>query len=185
MKILHQFCAVALVGVLAACATQTEEQKDVERTTLDQQARASLNELYGINQTAQTLSNDAEGILVFPSIVQGSLVVGAQTGDGVLFVDDQPVGYYNTSGLSFGLQAGGQAYSQVMMFMTPEALENFRNSAGFEVGVDGGVTVVEAGAAGTLNTSNLQNDIVAFVFSGQGLAGGVALDGAKYTKKDL
>lgn len=185
MKIWRQFSALAVVGVLAACATQTESEKGVERTTLEQQARASLNELYGLNQTAKTLSSDAEGVLVFPSIVQGSFVVGAQTGDGVLFINDQPAGYYNTSGLSFGLQAGGQAYSQVLMFMTPETLANFRNSSGFEVGVDGGVTVVQAGAAGSLNTNNLQNDIVAFVFSGTGLAGGVALDGAKYTKKDL
>ncbi len=87
--------------------------------------------------------------------------------------------------MSVGFQAGGQAFSQVLMFMTPETLANFRDSAGFEVGVDGGVTVIDADMAASLNTNNLQNNIVAFIFSGSGLAGGVALDGTKYTKKDL
>ena len=112
-------------------------------------------------------------------------MLGGQTGDGVLYVNERPVEYYNVSGLSFGFQAGGQAYSQVLMFMTPEVLERFRNSTGFELGVDGGVTVVNADLAGKINTSNLQNDIVAFVFGASGLAGGVAVDGIKYTKKDL
>ncbi len=185
MKAIRNFCTILLVGALAACATQTESEKGVERSTLVQQARASLTELYGLRQVAKTLSTDAQGVLVFPSIVSASLVVGGQTGDGVLFVDNQPVAYYDVSGLSFGFQAGGQAYSQVLMFMTPEALAKFRDGAGFEVGVDGGVTVVDADLATRLNTNNLQNDIVAFIFSGSGLAGGVALDGTKYTKKDL
>jgi lipid-binding SYLF domain-containing protein len=185
MKALRQLFAVALVGVLAACATQTEEQKDTQRTTLEQHARATLTELYGMNTAARTLSADAEGILVFPSIVEGSFIVGAQSGDGVLFVNDQASGYYNASGMSFGFQAGGQAYSQVLMFMTPEQLDKFRNSSGFQVGVDGGVTVISADMAAGVNTNNLQTDIVAFVFGAEGLAGGVALDGTKYTKKDL
>ena len=63
MKALRQLFAVALVGVLAACATQTEEQKDTQRTTLEQHARATLTELYGMNNTAQTLSADAEALI--------------------------------------------------------------------------------------------------------------------------
>lgn len=185
MRLLPKITAILFLAVAASCSSQTESEKATERSTLNQQAQASLTELYGTNAAARELSNRAEGILVFPSIVEGSFVVGAQTGDGVLFIDGAPVEYYDTSGLSFGLQAGGQAYSQTLMFLTPEALQKFRSSAGFEVGVDGGVTVVDANTAGTLDTNNLRHDIVAFVYSGSGLAAGVALDGTKYTKKDL
>ena len=185
MKAIRNFFAILLLGALAACATQSDNEKMVEKSTLEQQARASLNELYGLNQTAKDLSSQAQGVLVFPSIVKASFVVGGQTGDGVLFVDNKPAGYYDVSGLSFGFQAGGQAYSQVLMFLTQEALDKFRSGAGFEVGVDGGVTVIDADMAKSINTSNLKNDIVAFIYSSSGLAGGVALDGTKYTKKSL
>ncbi len=185
MKIIRQFCAIALVGTLAACATQTESQKGVERSTLDQKGRIALSELAEISPTAKALAPKANGILVFPQIVKAGFVVGGETGDGVLYVNQQPLEYYDVSGLSFGFQAGGQAYSQVLMFMSPEVLEKFRSSNGFEVGVDGGVTVIDADVGTKINTSNLQNDIVAFVFGSSGLAGGVALDGTKYTKKDL
>lgn len=185
MKIFRHVSALAVVGVLAACATATEGEKATERTTLDQQGQAALTELYGFSEAASALAPDANGILVFPSITEASLLVGGQTGDGVLYVNERPLEYYDVSGLSFGFQAGGQNYSQVLMFMSPEVLEKFRSGAGFEVGVDGGVTVIDADVAGSIDTSNLQDDIVAFVFGSSGLAGGVALDGTKYTKKDL
>jgi lipid-binding SYLF domain-containing protein len=185
MKAIRQFSAIVFAGVLAACAAQTEGEKAVERSTLEQQAKASLTELYGFSETARALAPDANGILVFPQIVEAGFIVGGETGDGVLFVNEKPLEYYDVSGLSVGFQAGGQAYSQVLMFMTPEVLERFRNAAGFELGADAGVTVVDADVAGAMNTSNLQNDIVAFVFGASGLAGGVAVDGTKYTKKDL
>ena len=185
MKTIRRLCAIALVGSLAACAAQTDSEKAVERSTLDQQAQAALTELYGFSEAARALAPEANGILVLPSITEASFLVGGQTGDGVLYVNERPLEYYDISGLSFGFQAGGQNYSQVLMFMTPAALEKFRSGGGFEVGVDGGVTVIDADMAAQVNSSNLQTDIVAFIFGSSGLAGGVALDGTKYTKKDL
>jgi lipid-binding SYLF domain-containing protein len=181
----HRFSAIALVGVLVGCAPQTESEMADERMTLDQASRAALQELYGFSESARTLAPDANGILVFPSITEASFIVGAQSGDGVLYVNEEPYEYYDASGMSFGFQAGGQNYSQVLMFMTPEALERFRSRRGFEVGVDGGVTVVNADMEMGLDTSKLRTDIVAFVYGSSGLAAGVALDGTKYTKKDL
>ena len=185
MKILRRAFAFGLVATLAACASQTESEKDVTRSKLDADARAALNELTTTNPVARNLSQNADGILVFPSIVSGSFLVGAETGNGVMFFNGRPQEYYNTSGISFGFQAGAKAYSQVIMFMTADALTRFRSSEGFEVGVDGSITVIDADMAKSLDTNNLQDDIVAFIFSSEGLAGGVALDGTKYTRKDL
>jgi lipid-binding SYLF domain-containing protein len=50
----------------------------------------------------------AKAILVFPRIMKGGFIVGAQHDNGALLVNDQTVGYYNTVAASYGLQAGIQ-----------------------------------------------------------------------------
>lgn len=185
MTLMRTFAAAALLALAAACTPNTAEEKSAERAKIDAEAAAALDELYNQNQAARTLSRNADGILVFPSVVKGGLVVGAETGDGVLLVGGDPVAYYNTSAVSVGFQAGAQAYSQVLMFMTADALSRFRNSAGFEIGVDGEVTVIDAGVNAEVDSSNLQTDIVAFLFGSEGLMGGVSIEGSKFTPKDL
>ena len=64
----------------------------------------------------------AKGILVFPSIVKGGLVVGGQYGDGALLKNDKVVGYYNTVAGSYGLQAGVQKFGYAMFFMNDSSL---------------------------------------------------------------
>ena len=59
---------------------------------------------------------------------------GAQFGNGVLFADGRPAGFFNVTGGSFGLQAGAQNFSQAYFFTTPEALATFRRTRGFELG---------------------------------------------------
>ena len=55
---------------------------------------AALERLYAGSERARRYSRDAKAILVFPRIVKAGLVVGGQSGEGVLFVDGQPAGYF-------------------------------------------------------------------------------------------
>ncbi len=71
------------------------------------------------------------------------------------------------------------------MFLTDEALAGFRDSSGWEAGVDGTVAVIESGASGEVDTSNISDPVVAFVFGEEGLMAGVTIEGSKYTRLDL
>ena len=66
--------------------------------------------------------------------------------------------------------------------ISTSALEYFKNSAGFELGVGPSVVVVDAGMARTLSTSTAKEGIYAFTFSQQGLMAGLGLQGSKITK---
>ena len=66
--------------------------------------------------------------------------------------------------------------------MTSEALSGFRNSSGWEAGVDGSVALATLGAGGTLDTNTLQQPIIGFVFNNKGLMVDVSLKGSKITK---
>lgn len=128
------------------------------------------------------LLQDAAGVLVFPDVVKMGFGVGGQYGEGVLLVDDKPAAYYATAGASFGLQLGIQTKSEVILFMTDEALGKFRNSRGWEVGVDGSVAVIKVGAGGSIDTRQITDPVVGFIFSNKGLMYNLTLEGAKMTR---
>ncbi|MFO1113554.1 MAG: hypothetical protein U1E35_06785 [Rhodospirillales bacterium] len=105
-------------------------------------AEATLTRLYNQDAAARSLSRRAKGILVFPEITKGGVGIGGSYGEGVLFVGGNPAGYYSVGSGSLGLTLGAQSFSQVIMFMTPEALKSFRASKGWEAGVDGSVVAI-------------------------------------------
>ncbi|HPJ93858.1 MAG TPA: hypothetical protein PKY89_08080, partial [Deltaproteobacteria bacterium] len=63
-----------------------------------------------------------------------------------------------------------------------EALNKFRKSEGWEIGVDGSVALINVGVGDTIDSTTIKEPIVAFVFNQQGLMGNITLEGAKFTK---
>ena len=68
------------------------------------------------------------------------------------------------------------------MFMSKKALKNFRDSEGWEVGVDASVALIEVGAGGSLDTTSLKKPILGFVVDQKGLMYNLTLEGSKMTK---
>ncbi|MFM8813047.1 MAG: YSC84-related protein, partial [Methylophilaceae bacterium] len=90
--------------------------------------------------------------------------------------------YYNIISASFGYQLGAQMHSQVVLFMTQEALERFRYSNGWDAGFGGSIAVVTAGASKEFTIDNVQEPVIAFIFSEKGLMGNLSLEGSKVSK---
>ena len=156
------------------------------KAEISRDARAALENLYGNTPAAKQLAEKAKGILVFPGIIKGGLIVGAHYGDGALFKNGKVVGYYNTVAASYGLQAGGQKFGYAMFFMNDGALAYLNKSKGWEIGVGPSIVIVDKESAAafgkSLTTSTLKDDIYAFIFSQKGLMGGLGLQGSKITK---
>ncbi|MFZ1416315.1 MAG: YSC84-related protein [Defluviicoccus sp.] len=174
---------VLFAVALGLSALQPRVSLAASASKLNAAAEATLAGFYVETPSAKTYAEKARGILVFPEITKAGFVIGGSGGDGVLRVGGKPVAYYSTASASVGLQVGYQEYATVMMFMTEEALTKFRNSSGWEVGVDAGVTVIDTGAAGSLSTEDVAKDpVVAFIFGEKGLMAGLSLEGAKISK---
>ncbi|MCK5748400.1 MAG: hypothetical protein KAH44_19435, partial [Oricola sp.] len=124
----------------------------------------------------------AAGVLVFPSIKKAGIGIGGEYGEGALKVGGNTVAYYSTASASIGFQLGAQARRQIIVFLDPKALEKFRNSDGWEVGVDASVTVVTIGAGGAIDATQLNEPIVAFVFDSKGLMYNLSLEGSKISQ---
>ena len=168
--------AVLTVALLAPAAALA-----ADRTALERDARNAYNKLVARVPASKALSREADAVLVFPKITKAGLVVGGQYGDGVLFRGDKIVGYYNTSGASYGFQAGAQQFGYAMFLMNEKAVHALTRNEGFEVGVGPSVVVVDQGMGKTMTTTTATEDIYAFIFSQKGLMAGIGIQGNKIT----
>jgi lipid-binding SYLF domain-containing protein len=167
---------------LACLHTSAAPTRAASAAEISASARQALRDLYASTPAARVLGEKARGILVFPSIVKGGFIFGAEYGNGALFRRGSVSGYYNTSGASYGFQAGIQKYGYALFLMTDAALRYLDQSQGFELGAGPSLVVVDKGFAKKLTTTTLQNDMYAFVFDQQGLMGGISLQGTKVTR---
>ncbi len=170
---------------LAACTTTGpagSATASAKRHEIDAAVDATLTKLYETAPGSRELVQRASGVLVFPSVIRISFGIGGAHGDGALLGrNGHTLGYYTVNAGSIGLQAGAQSQAAVYLFMTPDALQHFRESNGWTAGVDATVAVAKVGANGRIDTASAQQPVIAFVLTNAGLAAGVALEGAKVT----
>ena len=169
---------IALASVLGTLAPAAHAAS-AEQLAADGQR--ALDKLYATEPRSRLFARHARAVLVFPSIIKGGFVIGASTGNGVLLVHGRPESFYNVSAASFGLQAGGQAFSYALFFMNDGALDYLRKSDGWAVGTGPSIVVIDQSAAFSANTTTLTQDVYAFPFAGKGLMAGIDIHGSKIT----
>jgi lipid-binding SYLF domain-containing protein len=141
----------------------------------------ALRRLYAVDRRAAALGQKAVGILVFPKIVKGGFIFGAEGGKGVLTLHGHVQGYYTIGAASFGLQAGVQWFGYALFFMNGQALKYLDKSDGWAVGSDPSVVVIDKGAGASIDSTTLSHQVVAMPFGQNGLMAGLALQGSKIT----
>ncbi len=151
---------------------------------IDIKVRGSLDKFQEEVTGGKAFLDRAEGVLVFPDVVKAGFGIGGEIGDGALLVDGKTVDYYNTAAASIGFQFGAQFKTVILVFLEKDALDKFRNSSGWEVGVDGSVALIELGAGKDITSINITDPIVGFVFSNKGFMYNLTLEGSKITKLD-
>lgn len=167
---------VAILVPLSVLAASAED--------LDQNVNEAIAVFKKEVNGADVFLNQAAGYLVFPRVIKVGVGVGAETGEGALRVGGTTVDYYRTTSGSIGLQLGAQAKSIVIAFMTEESLRKFRNASGWKVGVDGSVALIDLGVGKTIDTQNLKDPVVGFIFGSTGLMYNLTLEGSKFSKLD-
>ncbi|WP_423757828.1 BPSL1445 family SYLF domain-containing lipoprotein [Burkholderia sp. NLJ2] len=181
--------AALIVGSLAltGCTTTPDKPDNAatnasKRQAIDASVDGTLSRLYSTVKGSRELVAKSRGVLVFPDVLQAGFIVGGQSGNGALRVGGATVGYYNTSSLSVGLQAGAQSKAIVFLFMTQEALDEFRGSDGWAAGAGASVALVKMGANGAIDTTTATAPVQVVVLTNAGLMGDVSINGTKVTK---
>jgi len=174
-----------LLSVAAAGLAPQAPAYGASAEAIDSRADDVLKQLYDSVHGSKKVVEEAKGVLVFPDVYKAGFGVGGEYGNGALRIHGKSVSYYNIVGLSLGFQLGAQRRTVVLAFMNQDALDNFRHSDGWKIGVDGSVVLAKVGADASADTDTMNAPIVGFVFGSEGLMYNLTLEGSKINRLHL
>lgn len=170
-------CLILLGGLLLPEISEAKTAQEINASANAAVARFDQQLKGGAKFLASS-----KGVLILPDVIKAAFVYGAQYGEGVLRVQNRNIAYYSIAGGSFGLSFGAQSKDVIICFRDAGALKSFEQSAGWQVGVSGAITMVNVGVGSDLSTMQINQPIVAFVVGQKGLMVDVSLQGAKISK---
>lgn len=113
---------------------------------LEADARKALTKMLKDSPKIQTFVNKAYGYAVYPTVTKAGFGFGGAVGKGIVFRNDAAIASSSLKQGTFGLQAGGQQYSEVVFFENEKAFDKFKNG---KLKLDGqaSAVIVTAGAS--------------------------------------
>ena len=169
--------ALGLIIAIGAATLRAES-----REVLNIEIKETIKEFDKEAKGGSEFLRKAKGYLVFPNVYKAGFGIGGEYGEGALLIKGRIVDYYSTAAASIGFQLGVQKKSVIVVFLTQKALDDFRKSDGWKVGVDGSVAIAKWGVGEDLNTIDFKDPVIGFVFGNKGLMYNLTLEGAKFTK---
>ena len=110
--------------------------------------------IYKKSEAVKPFFESAYGYAVFPTVGKGGLVVGGAYGTGRVYRGGKVTGEASLTKLSVGLQAGGQAFSQMVFFQDKRAYDEFTKGE-FEFDATASAVAITAGAQAKAGTEGV------------------------------
>jgi lipid-binding SYLF domain-containing protein len=133
-----------VAGLLVSCATAPASR--TERETLLAEAASALKRMSAEDAAVGTIVKRGYGYALFPTVTKGGLVVGGARGQGVVYEQGRHTGYCDLTQATVGLQAGGQTFSELLVFESQAALDRFK-AGQFTFAADASAVVLKTGVA--------------------------------------
>ena len=176
------YVAAAICAALLGSAALPSPSEAKTAAEINAQVNAALVRFEEQVHGGRAFLRRAKAVLVFPNVIQAGIGIGGQYGEGAMRIHGATVAYYSIASGSIGFQFGAQKKDIIIVFLSSDALRNFRAKSGWQVGVDGSIVLVNVGAAGDVNSMKLNQPIVGFVVGQKGLMYNLTLQGSKITK---
>jgi lipid-binding SYLF domain-containing protein len=148
----------------------SEESKEVKDLFLKEDA------------TLKKTMSKASGYAIFPSVAKGALGIGAAAGKGQVFETgkDKAMGEAKLKQVTVGFQAGGQAYSELILFEDKTSLDNFKKG-NFEFSAQVSAVAVKAGASAN---AKYEHGVMVLTMTKGGLMYEASVGGQKFKYQD-
>jgi len=150
-----------LLSTLEARQTEVYDKEQAENLRYNKTIRAFMKD----NKKITAMVNKSYAYVVFPSIGKGGVVLGGAYGEGRAYRRGMWVGNVSVTQYTIGLQVGGQAYSEIIFFMSRDAFRAFKKG-GFEASTQSSLVPFYSGISGDVNFSK---DVHVFTSSTGGL----------------
>jgi lipid-binding SYLF domain-containing protein len=165
---------LALVVVVSGC--NTAPRSETSREDLVRAANQALAEMRNADPSLNEFLKNSHGHAIFPRVGAGGFIVGGGWGRGVVFEGGNQIGFADMTQANVGLTAGGQSFSQLIVFQNKSALDRF---TGNQIAFDANVSAV-ALTTGAAATANYQNGVAIFVRPIGGLMVSANLGGQQF-----
>ena len=173
---LHKPLLIALAALLAAQSARASVDD------FESKVDKALARFYATEPQARAAVDAAAGVLVFPRVTKAGFGIGGALGDGALRIAGQTVQYYRTTALSVGFEIGAQRRTEILLFTTAQALDEFQKSENWTVGVDGSIALANLGDGKSVDTDTIRPTIVGYMFDDKGLMYDLSFKGGRYWK---
>jgi lipid-binding SYLF domain-containing protein len=163
------------MGFMIGCSTGSTTKE--ERDTLLKQSQVSRQEWNKVDPQLEAFAKKGQGFVFFPEITKGGLLVGGANGHGVVYEKGQQIGYAELTQVSVGFQAGGQTYSELIVFENQPAMDRFKRNE-IDFGANASAVIAEKGAAAS---AQFIDGVAVFVKPTGGAMAEASLGGQKIT----
>ena len=116
----------------------------------DAKAKEAIAVFKKKDPSVQRFFDKSTGYVVIPTVGKAGFGVGGARGKGILYEGGVPTAVVTLTQLSFGFQAGGQAYSEFIFFEDATALGSFKRG-NYELGAQASAVAITAGASADAN----------------------------------
>lgn len=115
-----------VTGLLTLIGCATAPPTAQGKADIRDEASLALHKAQINDPTLIHVLNAAAGYAVFPTIGKGGAIIGGAYGKGVLYENGRAVGYCDLTQASIGAQLGGQSYTEIICFETPNSVHRFK-----------------------------------------------------------
>lgn len=147
------------------------------KSEIESEAAVVLNKLRSNNPELITFLNGSSGYAVFPSVGKGAAGIGGAYGKGVLYQNGSVVGYCDLSQATIGFQLGGQAYSEIIAYETPQNVQTFKEG---RLRFDAQATAVALKSGAGAN-AKFTNGVAVFTMDEAGLMYEASIGGQQFS----
>lgn len=163
------------IAFLAACSTAPHTEDN--RGDLRQDADSALELARSSHSSFDSIIRKAPGFAVFPSVGKGGAVVGGAYGRGIVYKNGAQVGYTDLSQATIGLQLGGQAYTEILVFENESSLDKFL-LGNYEFSSQATAVALKSGEGAN---AKFRNGVAVFTMDEAGLMLEAAVGGQKFS----
>ncbi len=169
-------CIVAALVLFVGCGS-TQPETSSEKDAFNKETEAAIARLKGTDPgLKEWFATKSYGYVVFPSVGKGGLVVGGAHGRGQVYEQGEHIGYAEMTQGTIGLQAGGQAFIEVIFFEDEQALKAFTEGS-WEMGAQASAVAAKKGAS---TAADYKKGVCVFTLAEGGLMAEASVGGQKF-----
>jgi len=169
--------ALSMFTLVAILQPTKVNAQDNSKTTMLAESKDAKSAFSKADKEMENLFKNSYGYVIFPNIGKGALGVGGAGGNGTVYEKGIAVGKAKMVQVTVGLQAGGEAYREVIFFENKAAFDRFKEN---KLEFSGQVSAVAAKEGASAN-AKYRDGVLVFTQERGGLMLEASVGGQKFS----